>query len=289
MFIQQIISGIAMGCLYALIALGFNMIWNTAVIINFAQAEFAMVSMFFVYTFFIIFELPLLVSILLALLGTAILGYIVEKSIIKPVINRDRHVALIITMGLQIILTNGVQFIWGTHPLFFPSFLGERPIDIGFIRISPQDLWIIFIMIVLVALLYYFSNHTKMGISLRAVSQDRETAWIMGINVDKMITFAFVMSVTLAGISGILLAPIIYVQANVGLPLILKSMTAAVIGGFGSYPGALLGGLLIGVTDNLTSFYISSSYRDVITFTILILILYVKPNGLLGKEKIKKV
>jgi len=289
MFTRLIVSGIAMGCLYALIALGFNMIWNTAVIINFAQAEFAMASMFFVYTLHIIFELSLLNSIVLALFATALLGYLTEKSIIKPIINRDRHVALIITMGFQIVLTNGAQFIWGTHPFFFPSFLGEKLININNIRVSLQNLWIIFIVTILVVFLYYVSTYTRIGKALRAVSQDREIAWIMGINVNTIITFAFVISVILSGISGILMAPIVYVQANIGLPLILKSMTAAVIGGFGSYPGAILGGVLIGIIDNLSGFYISTSYRDVITFSILILILYLKPNGLLNKGKINKV
>ncbi len=282
MFPQLLISGFSMGCIYAMLAIGFTMIWNTATVVNFAHGEFAMMGMFFLYTFNQMLGLPLVVSLLLAVVITAILGILMEL-LIKPVFNSDPHSVLIITMGVSTVFTNGVRLIWGTHPLYMPSFLGNEPIYLGNVKTTSETLWNIAIIGVLIALLTYFSLKTRTGKSLRAIAQNRNTAWLMGINVNRSIALTFALSTALAALCGTLLAPIFYVTSDMGLSLVLKSFSAAVIGGFGSYPGALIGGIFIGILDNLSAFYISNDYRDVILYGFLIFMLYFYPQGLFGK------
>jgi branched-chain amino acid transport system permease protein len=277
---QLILFGVSMGCLYALIAIGFVMIWNTAAVVNFAQGESAMFGMFLAFTAHILWGLPLWVSLPLAVGGTAVIGYFTQRGLIRPILGSDPLSVIMVTIGLQILFSNGARVIWGTQPFPFPNFLGSNVWRIAGLLLSQQSITIIIIMITIAVLLHVLSQKTRFGKKLRAVAQDREIASLMGINVDQTIAYGFALSAGLAGVGGVLMAPIVFVSADIGLPLLIKSFIAAVIGGFGSYPGALIGGILIGVMDNLVGFYISTDYRDVITFLILILILIVRPEGL---------
>jgi branched-chain amino acid transport system permease protein len=273
-------SGIAIGCLYGLVALGFVMIWNTAAIVNFAQGEFAMLGMFFSLTALTALGLPLPLALVMGVLGPAALGLLMDRLTIRPILGADPLSVITVTIGLQILLSNGAKFVWGTQPQVFPNYLGTTPFQIGDLRMQSQSLAIIVSVAVLAVLLHLLSQRTRFGKSLRAVSQNRETASLMGIDVQRTTAFGIAIATGLAGIAGVLMAPITFVSADLGLPLLIKSFIAAVLGGFGSYPGALIGGVTIGVLDNLIGFYISTAYRDVILFGILIVILLVRPQGL---------
>ena len=274
-----------MGALYGLIALGFVMIWNTAAVVNFAQGEIAMLSMFFAYTAHVTMGLNVWLAIAMAVGATAVLGYVIERGLVRPLLRADPLTVIMMTIGLQIFLSNGAKFVWGTQPKAFPSYFGEQSIHLLGTVISPQSLAVIGVVFVMALLLHAMSQYTRLGKSLRAVAQDRETSSLMGIRVDRVVASGFAISAALAGIAGVLMAPLVFVAADVGLPLLVKSFIAAVIGGFGSYPGALIGGLFIGVLDNMVGYYISSDYRDVVLFGALIVILLFRPEGLFPKHR----
>jgi branched-chain amino acid transport system permease protein len=280
MFIQQIVAGVAMGGIYGLVALGFTLIWNAAAVVNFAQGEFCMISGFLMLTFFVQWSWPFPLALLVSLTLSGVLGVIVERLAIRPIRGADPLTAIITTLGVSIFLSNAAKFVWGTHPFYFPSVFGNKPIQIGKLTLIPQTLWIIGIISLLVISLYFFFFRTLTGKVMRAVAQDRETAGLMGIGVNRMMGMIFGLSAVMGGLAGILLAPIIYVAADIGLALVLKAFMGAVIGGFGSLPGAFIGGIVIGVSENLSAFYISSDYKDVVSFAVLIAILILKPAGL---------
>ncbi|MGI6097356.1 MAG: branched-chain amino acid ABC transporter permease [Dethiobacteria bacterium] len=280
---QLLISGLAMGSIYAMIALGFTLLWNACGLINFAQGEFAMLGMFFALTFYAFWGWPAALSIILSLLLVSLVGIILERLAIRRVYGRELTVIVIITVGLQIFLSNSARFVWGSHPFRFPHIFGTAKITS--FNISVETVLMFALAMVSIAVLQFLLKKTNLGLAMRALSQDQETAMLMGINVPMMLSLAFGLSSFLGAFAGILMAPQLFVAADIGLPLIIKAFVAAVIGGFGSYPGALLGGLIIGVLDNMSSFYISTAYRDVITFSALILILVFKPSGLFGKAK----
>jgi branched-chain amino acid transport system permease protein len=284
-FFQLAISGISMGALYGLVALGFVMIWNTAAVVNFAQGELAMLSMFFAFTAHVTLGLNIWIAICIAVLATAAFGYLMERGLVRPLVKADPLTVIMMTIGLQIFLSNGAKFIWGTQPQAFPAYFGSQSFSVMGVILAPQSLAVIGVVAVLAVLLHWMSQHTRLGKSLRAVAQDRETSALMGIRIDRVVASGFAISAALAGIAGVLMAPLVFVAADVGLPLLVKSFIAAVIGGFGSYPGALLGGLLIGVLDNLAGFYISSDYRDVVLFGVLVVILLFRPEGLFPKHR----
>jgi branched-chain amino acid transport system permease protein len=283
--VQLLISGIAIGALYGLIALGFVMIWNTAAVVNFAQGEFAMLAMFLAFTANVTFGLNVWLAILLAVAATGLLGLLFERGLVRPLVKADPLTVIMMTIGLQIFLSNGAKFVWGTQPKVFPAYIGKQPIDVLGIVLSPQSAAVLGTVFVLALLLHGMSQHTRLGKSLRAVAQDRETSALVGIRVERVVAYGFAISAVLAGVAGVLMAPLVFVAADVGLPLLVKSFIAAVIGGFGSYPGALLGGVLIGVLDNLVGFYISTDYRDVFLFGVLIVVLLFRPEGLFPRHR----
>jgi branched-chain amino acid transport system permease protein len=277
---QLIVYGIATGCLYALIAVGFVLIWNTASVVNFAQGEFAMLAMFFAFTLHLTLGVPLWLARAGAVAGTAAVGYFTERTVIHPVIGRNPMTVIMVTIGLQILFSNGARFIWGTHPLHFPTLFGEKPLQVLGLLVAPQSAAIVLATAALALLLHQMSQRTWFGKALRAIAQDRETAALMGIRVTQTTALGFALSAGVAGVAGVLMAPVFFISADVGLPLLVKSFIAAVIGGFGSYPGALVGGVLIGVLDNLAGFYISTEYRDLVSFGVLIMALLFRPEGL---------
>lgn len=282
LLIQQVVNGLAFGAIYALLALGFTVLWNVGNVVNFAQGEFATLSMFFLFTFLVFLNLPLPVALLLAILAIALVGILAERSIIRPVIGSDPHTIILMTIGLQILFANGAKLIWGTRPLYIEPYLRGSPLEVFGVLLPVQNVAILIIVLLLVVALQLFAIRSKWGKAFRALTQDADAAWLMGINVHMVRTAAFAVSAALAGVSGVLLAPIVYVSAELGLSMLIRAFAAAVIGGFGSYLGAFAGGLLIGVIDTLGGVYISTQYRDLITFGFLMLILVIRPSGIFG-------
>jgi len=291
MFLQQLINGIALGSTYALIALGYTMVYGIITLINFAHGEIYMVGAFVGLLMVAVFKLNFFVAMLIAMLFCILLGMLIERVAYRPLRNSSRLSALISAIGVSIFLSTLAQMIFGADAKGFPeSAFPVQQIHIGDADISTLQILIIGVSACLMIALEFIVQKTKIGKAMRATSEDYNTAALMGINVNMVISFTFALGSALAAAGGVLVGLLFNaVSFNMGLMAGLKAFAAAVLGGIGSIPGAMLGGLLLGVTEVFGVAIGYSSYRDAIAFAILVLVLLVKPTGLLGKKIQKKV
>ena len=289
-FIQQIINGLSLGSIYALIALGYTMVYGIIKLINFAHGDIYMIGAFVGLYCGMTLKLSLIPTLLISMLGAALVGVIVEKVAYKPLRNSPRITLLITAIGVSLLLQNGMRLLMGPSPKAFPKLLSKEVIKIGALSIETSKILMLAVSIVLVLLLQIIVYKTKVGKAMRGASYDIEAASLMGINVNNIISLTFAIGSALAGAAGVLVSlAFTVVEPYMGTIPGLKAFIAAVLGGIGSIPGALVGGLLIGLTETLTKAYISTTLSDAIVFAILIIILLVKPTGLLGKKVNEKV
>jgi branched-chain amino acid transport system permease protein len=288
-FLQQIINGLALGSVYALLALGYTMVYGIIQLINFAHGEIYMIGAF-AGLYATTLGLPLIPTLLIAMVASALAGMIIEKIAYKPLRNSPRITLLITAIGVSLLLQNGMTSLVGSEPKSFPDLLNAGTINIGAIQIQGDTILMILVSAALVLILQYTVYKTKMGKAMRASSQDIEAASLMGINVNHTISITFAIGSALAGIAGVLVA-ISYpsITPYMGVMPGLKAFVAAVLGGIGSIPGALIGGIVIGLLETLSKAYISTNFSDAIVFGVLIIILLIKPSGLLGKKTNLKV
>ena len=288
--LQVIVSGITIGIVYALMALGFTLTFNSLRLINFAQGDMYMLGAVFGLTF-VNLGIPYAVSLVLAASAAAVVGMIIERGIFRPLRNYAPLNLIIATIGISIVIRAGAQLIWGSYAMPYPQVFGSDPILLGSVQIMPAYLWILFIAACALIGLQLFLKKTKTGKAMRATAQNREAATIMGIPISQMNSLAAAISAGLGGIGGVLVGPIFYVETEMGALAGLKGFAAAVLGGFGSVPGAIIGGVILGLSENLSAFFISSAFKDAIAFIILISVLLFMPNGLLGGfgKRVKKV
>lgn len=289
-FLQQLINGLALGSVYALLALGYTMVYGIIQLINFAHGEIYMIGAFSGFYCASTLKLPLIPTLLVAMAVSALAGIIIEKIAYKPLRNSPRIALLITAIGVSLFLQNAMRLLVGSNPKPFPDLINAGSINIGPIQIDIKTILMFGVSALLVVLLQFIVYKTKVGKAMRASSQDMEAASLMGINVDNTISITFAIGSALAGIAGVLVAisyPSItpYMGAMPGL----KAFVAAVLGGIGSIPGALVGGLAIGLLETFSKAYISTNFSDAIVFAILIIILLIKPSGLLGKKTNVKV
>lgn len=287
-FIQNIISGLETGALYALAALGLVLIFRTSDVINFAQGELAMFSTFVAYRL-LEKTTNLFVAVVGALLFAFLLGYIVERLFLRPAMRASIISKLIITMGILMIIQGVAVIAFGTEDYYMRKAIEADNIIINNLVIQPNSLFIIALVIVIVLVFNHLLNKTKFGIAIRATAEDPVTARMMGIPVSKVYSFSWMVATALGAIAGILVAPKTQVSVVMMADIHLKSFIAAVVGGFTSFLGPVVGGFLLGVADNLVGYYISLDWKTVIVFAILILTLIVKPTGIFGKVTRKKV
>jgi branched-chain amino acid transport system permease protein len=289
-FLQQLINGLALGSVYALLALGYTMVYGIIQLINFAHGEIYMIGAFAGFYSASTLKLPLIPTLLVAMAVSALAGIIIEKVAYKPLRNSPRIALLITAIGVSLFLQNAMRLLVGSNPKPFPDLINAGSINIGPIQIEVKTILMFGVSALLVILLQFIVYKTKVGKAMRASSQDMEAASLMGINVDNTISLTFAIGSALAGIAGVLVAisyPSItpYMGAMPGL----KAFVAAVLGGIGSIPGALVGGIAIGLLETFSKAYISTNFSDAIVFAILIVILLIKPAGLLGKKISVKV
>ncbi|CAG9711747.1 branched-chain amino acid ABC transporter permease [Clostridium neonatale] len=289
-FIQQLINGLALGSVYALLALGYTMVYGIIQLINFAHGEIYMIGAFAGFYSATTLKLPLIPTLLVAMAVSSLAGIIIEKIAYKPLRNSPRITLLITAIGVSLLLQNSMRILVGSDPKPFPDLINAGALNIGAVQIQWKTILMFLVSALLVIVLQFIVYKTKLGKAMRAASQDIEAASLMGINVNNTISFTFALGSALAGIAGVLVA-ISYpsITPYIGVMPGLKSFVAAVLGGIGSIPGALVGGLLIGILEPLSKAYISTSFSDAIVFGILILILLIKPSGLLGKKANVKV
>ena len=291
-FLNHLINGLSLGSVYAIIALGYTMVYGIAKMLNFAHGDVIMVGAYVCFFAVSTFSLPPIVGVLLAIVVCTILGIVIERLAYKPLRQAASLAVLITAIGVSYFLQNAAQLLWSANPKVFPSLFGGAAIRLfdGKLNISVVTLVTIAICVVIMIALSVFTSRTKLGKAMRACSEDKGAAQLMGINVNRTISITFAIGSALAAIAGVLFCTAYpsLVPTTGSMPGI-KAFTAAVFGGIGSIPGALLGGILLGVIEIMGRAYISSELSDAIVFAVLIIVLLVKPTGLLGKKIREKV
>lgn len=288
-FLQQIINGLSLGSIYALIALGYTMVYGIIQLINFAHGDIYMVGAFTGY-FAILSGLPFPFALLLAMVCPAILGMLIERAAYKPLRYSPRITALITAIGISLFLENFGILVLSPDPRPFPQVFTNPPLQFGRVSISIPQVLTFGVALALMVALTLFIRYTKTGKAMRALAQDLEAAQLMGINVNRIISVTFMIGSALAGAAGVMVGILIpRIEPLMGIMPGLKAFVAAVVGGIGIIPGAMLGGVLMGLVETLTTGFISSTWRDAIAFGLLIVILLFKPSGILGKNVREKV
>jgi branched-chain amino acid transport system permease protein len=292
MLAQYLLSGLTSGAIYALVALGFAIIYNASHVINFAQGEFVMIGGMAAAAF-VDAGLPLPLSIVSSVGLAALIGFLLEKLAVEPARGASVVTLIIITIGASIFLRGLAALVWDKKIHALPAFSGEAPIVIGGAAggatLLPQTLWVLGTTLLVVALLWGFFNRTLTGKAILAVSHNRLAAQLMGISVRRVLLVSFGLSGALGALAGALIAPISFTSWDIGVMLGLKGFAAAILGGLGSGPGAIVGGLALGLIEALGAGYLSSAYKDVFAFVIILAALVFLPHGLAGRRAAERV
>lgn len=291
-FVQLTVSGLVLGSIYALIALGFVLIYKSSDAINFAQGELMLIGTYVALTLVASYHVPFLIAFLITLAFSAALGLLVERVVLRPFIGEPILSMIMATIGLSSLLGGVVHVIWGTDTRVFPAVFPDTPLNLGGIVISPVYLWSLVIVFILLGLFSLFFKYSKMGIAMRACADDQSASLSMGISVKKVFAATWAISAMVSSVGGILLANINGVNSSLS-SIGLKVLPVAILGGLDSIPGAIIGGFIIGILEGWAGGYVDQlvggGVKEVIPFVILVLILMVKPYGLFGKKEIERV
>jgi len=288
-FIDLVIIGLSIGMVYALVALGISLIFSGLDIVHFAHGEIYMIGAFIGLTLFQQLSLPYVPTLLLAVVLTGLIGVLIERLFYRRLTRSGGGYTVagmgmvIAGFGMSIVLQNVAYLLWGPKALPFPVPYG-MPIEIGNLALPMSYVWIIAAALILMVVLNLLLKKTMIGLAMRAVAHNKDIAYLSGVNVPLMISLIFGIGCALGAAAGVLIGPINYVQVQMGIGILIKAFAAAVVGGFGSLPGAVLGGLLVGVVESLGAGYVSGTYKDIYAFLLLIFVLMVKPSGILGIE-----
>lgn len=285
---QLLFSGISVGCIYALVALGLVMPFKAAGILNFAQGEMVTTGAYIALFLTVALHLPYYAVFPLTLLLAAAFGVAVERVFIRPVIRAPEFTIVICTLAVGLMIKNAFRLIWqdNVYPLAVP--FSRDTIALGTVRINPLYVWVDLCALVLMALLVVFFRFTRYGTAMRAVSQSQEGARLMGIRVDRTFSATWAISTAMGATAGILLAPLFGIHPEMG-GVLIKAFVAAVVGGFFSLPGAVVGGVLVGVTETFSGAYVGSTFKELVAFLLLIAVLLIRPRGLLGAAQARRV
>ena len=287
MIVQLFIKGLSLGAVYALIAIGFSLLWQTSRTINFAQGEFVTLPAFLMVLLALVLKVPFGIALILTIIISGfVLGYLMNRLLVRPLIEEGVLPLVVATIALGFMMRDSLIVAWTPEALYFPSLVPKKPLHLGDATFSVVDLWNIFVATLIICGLHLFVKRTKTGKALQAVSQNRDVANILGINAPKMILLAFMINAVIAAFSAILIAPIYMVKYDMGVELGLKAFYAAIIGGFNQTRGALLGGLLVGLIETFTAAYISTHYKGAFVLIVLMVVILFKPEGLLGEKEI---
>ncbi len=287
--LQYIIMGVQSGCIYALVAMGFNMIYNATGIINFAQGEFVVLGGLLMVSLTMTVELPIPAAFVITTAAVTLAGIAMERFTINPVKNPTVLRLIIITIAVSIIMKGIAMGIWGKNSYFMRHFSGSDPLDLLGATILPQTLWIIGILLLIVAAYIFFFNHTMTGKCMRACAINRDAARLSGINDRRMVMLSFALSAGIGAIAGIIITPIIQMDYGRGALLGIKGFGAAVLGGLGNSMGAIIAGILLGVLEAASAGLISSHYMDAIALFVLLLVLFTRPSGIFGSSAAMKL
>ncbi|MFH2011939.1 MAG: branched-chain amino acid ABC transporter permease [Pseudomonadota bacterium] len=290
--IQLTVSGITVGSVYSLIALGFVLIYKATDVLNLAVGEMMMLGAYFCFSLVTTFKLPYIPAFLVTLIFSAILGLLLERIILRPMIGEPLLAVVMITIGLGTVFRSLIGMIWGPFNRVYPTFFSEEPIMLGNIVVSQVHLWAMIMAIIVMIIFLSFFKFSSMGIAMRATADDQDIAFLMGISVKKVVAVSWVIAAVISSISGIFLG--IINSLNLNLYMIgFKALPAAVMGGLDSLVGALLGGVIVGILENLAGGYldhiVGGGVKEIAAFVILLLIMMIRPYGLFGTKEIERV
>jgi len=285
--LQQIVSGLTTGSLYVLLALGVSLLYRALEIVNFAYGETFMLGAFTGLILYDWLHIPFPITLILTMVISGLIGVLIEKIAYRRLYKKHHLILLLATVGVSVFIRSGATAVFGTVPQAFPSVFGEKPIMLGTLILIPQNLFILGVACVIAIILQIFLKG-NFGTAMRAAAQSKDAASLMGINIVSTTVATWGISSALGGVAGLLMSPIFFVATTVGTSILIKGFAAAVLGGIGNLPGAIVGGLLLGIIENIGAFYISSTWKDGISFAVMLLVLMVRPAGLFGKyiEKI---
>lgn len=289
LLVSAIVTGLAVGSMYGLIALGFHVTYVVSNTVNFSQGSSMMLGAVLGYTFAIKLGWPMPLAIAMSLALCALFGLLVERALVRPFVERGSNAWLMATVAGGIVLDNVVLFTFGKEPRAFPSFLAQKPIELFGTGVFPLQLIIPLVGIGITIALQLAFHRTRLGKALLAVVQNKDAARLMGINVRRAIAFSFALSTALAGLAGMLIAPLFSVHSDMGTLFGIKAFAVAILGGISSASGVMLAGLLYGLIEALVTAFAGSTYTQIVVFAVVILALAVMPNGLLGRAATKKV
>ncbi len=285
-FIQFIVAGLSIGAIYALIALGFVLLWQTSNTINFAQGEFVVLPSFIMVFFYLVLKWPFVPAFVATVaVSTFLLGWLVRKVLIARLLEQGLLPLVIATIGLALLIRYSLQQFWTPLGLNFPPVFPRFSIHIGSVILPFEELMNLVCAGLIILAVQLFIMHTKIGLGMRAVAQNRTLAAVLGVDVANLVTMIFLLNAALAAASAVLIAPIYLVKYDLGISLGLKAFYAAIIGGFNQIRGALLGGLLVGLIETLCAAYISNTFRDAYALALLIIVLMLKPQGIWGAKE----
>jgi branched-chain amino acid transport system permease protein len=285
---SQVVSGLATGCVYALIALGFVLIFKATDVVNFAQGEFVMVSGFMSYTLLIGLGFPYGLVLVATIALSGLMGVVLERVVVRPIMDAPIFSIVIATIGASIVLRSSAGIVYGYDVLPLPTIFSKDPVRVGVLQFTAMDVGVIGSSLLIMVALYLFFRLTKTGMAMRATAQSQTAARLMGVSVTRIFSLTWAISAAIGGVAGVLIAPIIYLDPNLGF-IGVKAFAGAILGGFGSIPGAIVGGMLLGVIENLSGYFFNAGIKQVSTYILLILVLVVRPSGLFGAAPIRKV
>jgi branched-chain amino acid transport system permease protein len=285
---QIMLGGLGIGIIYALVAMGYSMIYRSMGLINFAHASVFMIGAYFGLVFYVTLRLPFPIAFVCGFFSAAAVGFFLER-ILRPLSRIDLLFMLIGTLALGIVFDNLALIIWGAEALVFPAPLGTKPFTLATLTIDPQTVLILVVAPLIMVMLQGFMQRSRTGKAMRAAAQDGETAGAMGVSINRMNALTLAIGSGLAAVAGILAAPIFLVAPNMGWSVAVKGFAAAIIGGFGNPVGAILGGIIFGIIEAGSAFFISSTYKYSISFIATIIVLMIKPTGIFGEPMIEKL
>jgi len=286
--LQLVLNGLAVGCIYGLVALGFVLIYKTTELVNFAQGDFMMLGAFTCYMFVVWYGVGYWPAFALAIGAVALLGAVLDATVLRRVIGQPQFAVVMLTIGLASTFRSFASITWGSEIYTLPTPFSARATRLGNVSVSHEYLSIIVGTVLLCAVLYAFFTYTKVGVAMQATSQNQLAAYYMGIPVKRMFSLIWAISAAVAAVAGVLLAPVSLIDTNLGF-IGLKAFAAAVLGGFGSIPGALMGGLTIGLIELFSGAYLPQGFKDVAAYVVLLVVLAVRPQGMFGSVGRKKV
>ncbi len=287
--LQYTITGITIGSIYAMVAIGFNVIYNVTEAINFAQGEFVMLGGLVMVFFRVTLHIPVVISFPLTIMVVTVVGVLLDRLVIRPIREPSVLSMIIATIGASFFIKGAAMFIWGKDPFDLPPFTGRDPINFLGAAVLPQSLWVVGFLVAVVITLTLFFDRTIIGKALRACAVNPNASSLVGINVKYMILVSFAMSAAIGAAGGIVITPISLMEYDRGAMLAIKGFAACVLGGMGSFPGAVIGGLIIGLIESLGAGLISSGYKDAFALLVLLFVLFLKPSGLFGSVEISKI